>query len=467
LLRRNAVEIKYSGRALRDLNYPAGVFFIAWSCWLYIFRNICMSDKSNKLRASEVFTPGKLPEITFIDDHLIARSKLLLDALDMGAAVISLSGPSKSGKTVFIEKTLGKDHLLQVTGAGIDSPKKLWDRVFDLIGTPILVKKTEQSGFQGGISGKATAGVSLIAEAKGEVGASGLWSDNKTATEEYSVDYLQLMIRELGGTDFVVFIDDFHYIPKDAQVEISNQIKEAIRGGVKFICAAVPYHSDDVIRANPDLRGRMVKIDFDYWDQDELKKIAIKGFAALNTSLSAASVDALASEAAGSPQLMQALCLNACFESNIRERQDAINPIQGNLFLLESVCARTALMADYSSTVDKMKDGPKTRGMDRKSYVLRDQTASDVYPIILRAMAANPPELTLRYSNLVGRISTLCSANPPSGSSITGACAHMSQIANDAENKVIIEWDSENDVLDIRDPYLLFYLRWAEHKLNG
>jgi hypothetical protein len=430
LLRRNAVEIKYSGRALRDLNYPAGVFFIAWSCWLYIFRNICMSNKSNKLRASEVFTPGKLPEITFIDDHLIARSKLLLDALDMGAAVISLSGPSKSGKTVFIEKT-------------------------------------EQSGFQGGISGKATAGVSLIAEAKGEVGASGLWSDNKTATEEYSVDYLQLMIRELGGTDFVVFIDDFHYIPKDAQVEISNQIKEAIRGGVKFICAAVPYHSDDVIRANPDLRGRMVKIDFDYWDQDELKKIAIKGFAALNTSLSAASVDALASEAAGSPQLMQALCLNACFESNIRERQDAINPIQGNLFLLESVCARTALMADYSSTVDKMKDGPKTRGMDRKSYVLRDQTASDVYPIILRAMAANPPELTLRYSNLVGRISTLCSANPPSGSSITGACAHMSQIANDAENKVIIEWDSENDVLDIRDPYLLFYLRWAEHKLNG
>jgi hypothetical protein len=419
------------------------------------------------MRASEVFTPGKLPEVTFIEDHLTARKKLLLDALDMGASVISLSGPSKSGKTVFIEKTLGKDNLLQVTGAGIDSPKKLWDRLFDLIGTPTTIKKSEQSGFQAGLSGKAAGGIKFIAEAKGEVGTSGLWSDNKTTIEEYTPDYLQLLIRELANTDFVIFIDDFHYIPKETQIEISNQIKEAIRGGVKFICAAVPYHSDDVIRANPDLRGRMVKIDFDYWDKNELKKIAEKGFAALNTSLSPASIEALASEAAGSPQLMQSLCLNTCFESNLREKPSHFTPIQGNLFLLENVCGRTALMADYSSTVDKMKDGPKTRGMDRKSYVLRDQTASDVYPIILKAIAANPPELTIRYPNLVSRVAALCSANPPSGSSITGACAHMSQIANDAENKFIIEWDSENDVLDIRDPYLLFYLRWAEHKLNS
>ena len=153
------------------------------------------------MRASEVFTPGKLPEITFIEDHLAARKKLLLDALDMGASVISLSGPSKSGKTVFIEKTLGKDNLLQVTGAGIDSPKKLWDRVFDLIGTPTTFTRSEQSGFQAGISGKAVSGIKFITEVKGEVGTSGLWSDNKTTTKEYIPDYLQLLIRELANTE--------------------------------------------------------------------------------------------------------------------------------------------------------------------------------------------------------------------------------------------------------------------------
>lgn len=38
----------------------------------------------------------------------------------------------------------------------------------------------------------------------------------------------------------------------------------------------------------------------------------------------------------------------------------------------------------------------------------------------------------------------------------------MSNIANGAANQLIIEWDSDNDVLDILDPYLLFYLRWVE-----
>jgi len=101
------------------------------------------------VKATEVFTPGKLPEITYIDDHLIDRARILHDALETGAAVISLSGPSKSGKTVFIEKTIGKDRLIQVTGAGITEANKLWDRVFDLIGTPISKRTTTTNSFDG------------------------------------------------------------------------------------------------------------------------------------------------------------------------------------------------------------------------------------------------------------------------------------------------------------------------------
>ncbi len=70
------------------------------------------------MKATEVFTPGKLPDVTYVDDHLKERARILHDALKTGAAVISLSGPSKSGKTVFIEKNVGKDRLIQVTGAG-------------------------------------------------------------------------------------------------------------------------------------------------------------------------------------------------------------------------------------------------------------------------------------------------------------------------------------------------------------
>lgn len=414
------------------------------------------------MRATEVFTPGKLPEVTYIDDHLKKRSQILADALEAGAAVISLSGPSKSGKTVFIEKNIGKDRLIQVTGAGVTDANKLWDRVFDIIGTPIGKRSTTTSSFEGSVGGKVGGEAGILVSATGELSVGGKWGRATGEQTDIAIDHLQLLIRELANTGLVVFIDDFHYIPREVQIEVSNQIKEAIRNNVIFVVASVPYHSDDAIRANPDLRGRTVKLDFDYWGQAELCKIAQRGFTALRANASDAYVQALATEAAGSPQLMQSLCLTTCFENEVREVQATPKQLASDRDAISRVCTRVAAMSDYSSTVAKMRDGPKTRGQHRKSYLLRDRSILDVYPLILRAVALDPPELTQRYSNLQRRIQELCAEEQPSGSSVTGACSHIASIANESENRNIIEWDAENDVLDIRDPYLLFYLRWGE-----
>ena len=414
------------------------------------------------MKATEVFTPGKLPDVTYVDDHLKERARILHDALETGAAVISLSGPSKSGKTVFIEKNVGKDRLIQVTGAGITEADRLWDRVFDLIGTPISKRTTSTRSFVGAMGGKIGGEAGVLVSATGEVSASGKWGHSSSEQHDGAVDYLQLLIRELGGSGFGVFIDDFHYIPRPVQIEISNQIKEAIRSNVVFVVASVPYHADDAIRANPDLRGRSIKLDFDYWRPEELAKIADRGFQKLLATANPAYIHALASEAAGSPQLMQSLCLTTCFENDIREIQSSPKQIASNLDAVKKVCSRAAAPCDYSSTAAKMKEGPKTRGQNRKSHVLKDGTATDVYPLVIDAIALDPPELTQRYPNLQKRIQSLCSSEPPSGSSVTGACSQIALIANESENRTVIEWDGENDVLDIRDPYLLFYLRWSD-----
>ena len=427
------------------------------SCWPAI------QDSVAAMRSDDVFTPGKLPDVTYIGDHLIERSKHLQDALEAGAAVVSLSGPSKSGKTVFIEKTIGKDRLLSVTGAGVDSPAVLWHRVFDLIGTPIPKGESVATGEQAGVSAKASGGIDVVTvlKAGGEVAGTQTWSSMSTKQSDQLVDLLQLLIRELGGSGYVVFIDDFHYIPAAVQAEIAIQIKEAIRHDVLFICASVPYHSDDAVRANPDLRGRLVKLDFDYWKPPELEKIARRGFAALNAKASDAYIQAIAMEAAGSPQLMQTLCLLSCFESEVRETAAQTASIASDITAISKVCGRAASTSDYSSTLEKMKDGPKARGTPRNAYRLKDGTASDIYPIIVKALSADPPELTVRYQNLVKRVHDLCEGEPPSGSSISGTCSHIAAIANASENRLIVEWDAESEVFDIRDPYLLFYMRWA------
>jgi hypothetical protein len=408
---------------------------------------------------------GRSPTITFVGDHLIEKQRVLREALESGDAVIALSGPSKSGKTVLVEREVGKEKLIHVTGSGVDTPGKLWERVFDQLGASVEIKTTEERGSQekltSSIGGDALAFKGLV---QGE-----LFNVKRDAvTRSKSIDHLQLLIRDMKGTDKILFIDDFHYISREAQVLLAQQIKEAIRQGVIIICASVPYHSDDVLRANPDFRGRIVTIDVDYWQPSVLRKIAEKGFNALHSSVSETFISALVGEAAGSPQLMQALCLNACLGANLKQRSDSEFPLPEDRDFFRRVCARTAMSADYSSTVEKMKDGPKTRGTERKQYRLKNGDQADVYPIVLRAASQDPPTLTHRYKQLGERISQICQGDEPSGSSVIGACEHIASIANSFTNAevIVIEWDPENDVLDIRDPYLMFYLRWSEFEAD-
>lgn len=415
------------------------------------------------MKAKDVFTPGRFPTVTYVEDHLIDKKQQLEDTLDAGSMLISISGPSKSGKTVFVEHVLGKTNLVQITGAGVKSAADLWLRVFDIIGTPISKTTTSGTSMAGSLAMKAgLEGGIFLAKGKAELSGTGIYTSLSGEAENKAIDHLQLLISELSGSSFVVFIDDFHYVPRDVQSDVAQQIKEAIRNNVKFICASVPYHSDDVIRGNPDLRGRVHSIDFDYWNSDVLEKIAYKGFNELNVSYQTPMIKRLASEAAGSPQLMQYLCLNSCYELDIRDRPTNSVDFIDDQALLEKICRRTALSADYGSVVEKMKEGPKTRGADRKMYRSQAGWQGDVYKLLVKALSLDPPQLTFRYQSLIDRIAATCSGDAPSGSSVTSACHHAAAIVNDSAGEKIVEWDSENDVFDIRDPYLLFYLRWSD-----
>lgn len=415
------------------------------------------------MKINEIFTPGKFPTWTFIDDHLIEKSQQLNDILDDGAMLISISGPSKSGKTVFVENILGKERLIQVTGAGVTKPEDLWLRVFSIIGTPIPGITTSITSKAGTLGGKASGSAGIIvAKGAAEISASGTYTSTSSQAESTPVDYLSKLISELKDTDFVVFIDDFHYIQSDVQNQLARQIKEAIRHGVKFICASVPYHSDDVIRSNPDLRGRIFSIDFEYWGEDVLKKIAFKGFTKANINYRQPFIDRLVAESAGSPQLMQYLCLNTCYELSVRTIPEECVDLLNSDELFEKICKRTVLSTDYSSIVDLMIEGPKTRGSDRKFYQSIYEWQGDVYKLLLKAISLDPPQLNFRYQPLVDRINSICIGDSPSGSSITSACFHSTSIANNTATDNIVEWDGEHDVFDIRDPYLLFFLRWSE-----
>jgi hypothetical protein len=264
---------------------------------------------------------------------------------------------------------------------------------------------------------------------------------------------LQQVVKEIGGSNFVLFIDDFHYIPKDVQSEIGKQIKAAAEAGVRLCTASVPHRKDDVVRSNPELRGRVTGIDSDYWNETELAQIAHTGFAELNMDVSPNIIQRFAREAFGSPQLMQAICLNACFEQQVDETLPELRRFDPDFVDLERIFERTSTLTNFSSMIEQLHKGPRQRGVERKEYGFKDGTTGDVYRCVLLAMKTDPPRLSFKYEDMLRRVESVCSGDQPSGSSVNQALEQMTNIARMVQEAPVLEWDE--DVLDIIEPYFL------------
>lgn len=251
-------------------------------------------------------------------------------------------------------------------------------------------------------------------------------------------------------------------MPREVQAEAAKALKEAVRLGVKICTAAVLHRGDDVVRANPELRGRVRSVDLRYWSIDDLIKIGVKGFEELNVICAPADLEILAKEAAGSPQLMQQICLHACFVLDVRQKLQARTTLNFSARNYDAIFEQTSSSTDFRSLVDVLDAGPRTRGTERKIYQFSDGTNGDVYRCVLKAVAADPPHLSFPYDALIGRTQQICISESPVGSSVTGTCLHMAKLAEDKfPSERVIDWDDQKQVLDIPDPYLAFFLRWS------
>lgn len=425
----------------------------------------------HELRVADVFTPNDFPTHSYVKREGVQVEDALAYALKIPKAVISISGPSKSGKTVVIGKVIGADNLILVSGAEIKAPDDIWNKVLDWMGAPSEVVEQSGRSVANEIGGSGTVGgkIPLIAKAEVEAEYRRTAEKSSSASVTRKRGGLEQVKDEIADSDFVVFLDDFHYMSRELQTEVARHIKTGAERGIRFCIASVPHRSDDVVRSNPELRGRTTNIDTSFWAQSDLRKIAENGFAALNCRLPSDIINNLANESCGSPQLMQSLCLNLCFRVGLAERSLAQRTIAAEDVDLSAVLEATSAQTDYSSLVRTMHQGPRVRGMERKEHVFSDGTKGDVYRAVLLAMALSPPLLEIPYQNLVDRIAKVCPKDPPSGSSVLSACRQMSQMARTMHpDQRIIEFDDDvgAGVLSIVDPYLLFYLR-ASRKLQS
>lgn len=417
-----------------------------------------------KLFATEVFTPNQFPAYTYIERPKEDLEGKLKRALATPNVIVSLSGPSKSGKTVLAKKLVGEENLIHVFGAEIASGSELWERVLGWMDAPSSVTEQNTDSRANKTGGEVAAkGTILVAEASGKATFDTTGTHSQSASATRADNSLSRVVREIAKSDYVVFLDDFHYIPTEAaQQDVARQLKAAGERGIKICTATVPHRADNVVRNNPELRGRLAQVDTTFWSPEELVEIAKAGFAKLQVKLPQAKMMDIAREACGSPQLMQRICLDVCFSLGIEKEFDAPKEMDFNPQQFQAVLQQSSTHSDFGTMVANMHQGPKERGKDRHVHELVDGSQGDVYRVILLALSHGAPVMEVPYNDLMDRIRKVCVGTGPSASSVVQACRQISWIAlRVAPRERVLEWDDQEltGTMSVVDPYFLFYLR--------
>ena len=175
------------------------------------------------MKVTEIFTPSDYPLHTYVQRAEDRIEERLREALGTPGEIVSVSGPSKSGKTVLVEQVAGRDNLITVTGAGIADAAEIWERALDWMGTPTSVVQSTTNTISATVAGgaKGSAGIPLLGSVSAE-GSAGLGGSRAgTATETRGRSGLPQVVREIANSSYVLLIDDFHYMTPSVQSEVA------------------------------------------------------------------------------------------------------------------------------------------------------------------------------------------------------------------------------------------------------
>jgi hypothetical protein len=144
----------------------------------------------------------------------------------------------------------GKDNLIRVFGAQIRAAENIWTFALDWMDSPAT--RTTQSGTNetqtttGGAS--ASAGVPGIFTAGGSGSYTQASGSNAADILSRVRGGMAQVAREIGNSDYVLFVDDFHYMSRDLQAEVAKQLK------------AGPIPSSKLCRPSNGTRARILRI---------------------------------------------------------------------------------------------------------------------------------------------------------------------------------------------------------------
>ena len=392
---------------------------------------------------------GGQPTITYVERPAIHVELNLARAIATPNQIVSLSGPTKTGKTVLCRRILGQRQYVWIDGGQVQDVTGFWKKVaFELEIPNSTESETSDTSKVG-----ASIGVPTIATA----GGSQLYQNSRSSRR--SIDSMSAALAYMTNEKIMLVIDDFHYLGEGTRTDLMRNVKGAVFNGLKVILLSVTHRVFDAIKAESELTGRFTAISMPDWTKDDLLQIPATGFAALGTKYTRAIADALCDEAQENPFLMQKFCWEICFDLRIDNAKFLGDHYLPEDYQLTAMFQRLSLDAGLP-IYQKLAAGPQSRKI-REKRPLKGGGVADIYQALLFALARSGPKAVTSYEELRSKMSEILVAEKmPQKHEITSALKHLSTISQKIGAGSAVDWDDNNREINLVDPYLRFYLRW-------
>jgi hypothetical protein len=414
------------------------------------------------IKVGQVFVAGGFPTHTYISRDERSLERKVQDYLDERYRILSVSGPTKTGKTVLMKRALKNEDAIWLSGGTISSIETFWSLIADQLQLFTQIESTQQSADSEARTMRGELGISVLKGSR-EGQSTTTYS---TADRSMRERPITAAAREgLRSNLYPLVIDDFHYIPSEVQLQIVRGLKDLVFDGLPVIVIAVPHRAYDVVRVEKEMTGRVEQLEVGFWSDGELIAIAHQGFSALNVFDDGDGIaKRLAEESFSSPHLMQDFCLQVCKINNIRESVRTaikLQPLEWREFFSDrsSSASRTAFKV--------LVRGPRQRS-DRKPRTLIDGTTTDIYGAVLFGIAYTGPLISLTYEGLRAALREVLSSELPQRHEVTRVLEEMSKIARESiDGEPVVDYDESLSTLYISDPYFAFFLRWRVNSNNA
>jgi hypothetical protein len=417
-----------------------------------------MSD----IRFQDIFVPGGFPRHTYNPRADLQLEQKLAEARENLCKLVTVTGQTKSGKTVLTKKVFPREDAVWIDGGIVSTEDDFWQSIIEQLDLFQSRDKESSVDVEASIGAKAKAEASIVvAKGSGELRTEIARTSSSATRSGQTLSSRVVALTGLAKANIPVVVDDFHYIPKEMQGGIIRALKPVIFEGLPVVIIAIPHRRYDAMKVEKEMTGRISPVEIQPWSEGELRFIPETGFQLLNYDIPVELSRRFAAESIGSPHLMQDFCRAICNSLVIKHAH------QRSVLAVSDPQMRD-IFQNVADTIgrpmfEKLARGPRQRS-DRLPRQLKDGRTVDIYELVLQGLAHIRPGLvSIEYEELRAGIREVAGGQIPQLQEIARVLKHMSTIAaTDQSSTPVIDFEEEDKKLHITDPFFAFYLRWGD-----